>query len=144
MTHRFLLESREIYSFMNLMLVICPSCGEQADVWERNDEVRLSCLHCGHMQMKESGTKYVGEPIDVHFGVPLFLQTGCCGHVLWAYNREHLNYIKDYIEAKIRTSEGRNRSLESRLPAWMKRKQNRKEVLRAIEKLELMIEGSTA
>lgn len=144
MTHRFLLESRDVYSFMNPMLVICPSCGEQGDVWERNDEVRLSCLHCGHMQMKESGTKYVGEPIDVHFGVALFLQTGCCGHVLWAYNREHLNYIKDYIEEKIRTSEGTNRSLESRLPAWMKRKQNRKEVLRTIEKLELMIEGSTA
>ncbi len=113
MTHRFLLEGRDIYSFMNPMLVICPSCGRQADVWERNDEVRLSCLHCGHLQTKESGSKYVGEPIDVHFGLPLFLQTGYCGHVLWAYNREHLNYIKDYIEAKIRTSEGTNRSLES-------------------------------
>ncbi|WP_053001354.1 MULTISPECIES: hypothetical protein [unclassified Exiguobacterium] len=144
MTHRFLVESRDIYSFMNPMLVICPRCGGQADVWEKNDEVRLSCLHCSHLQTKESGAKYIGEAIDVHYSLPLFLQTGCCGDVLWTYNREHLNYIKDYIEAKIRTSEGTNRSFESRLPAWMKSKQNRKDVLRAIEKLELMIEGPTA
>lgn len=56
--------------------------------------------------------------------------------VLWAYNREHLEYMKRYIEATIRTCEGANRSIESRLPEWMKRKQNRDEVSRAIVKLE--------
>ncbi len=125
---------------MGQMFVICPHCGGRADVMEKGDEVRLSCLKCGHLQMKQTGTKYIGGAFDVHFGLPLYLQISCCGHVLWAYNREHLDYMKRYIEAMIRTSKGTNRSLESRLPEWMKRKQNRDEVLRAIERLELVWE----
>ncbi|TCI68649.1 MULTISPECIES: hypothetical protein [Exiguobacterium] len=136
MTNRFLLESRELETFMSQMFVICPQCGGRADVLEKINEVRLSCFHCGHLQMKQNGTKYIGGAIDVHFGLPLYLQTGCCGHVLWAYNQEHLGYMKRYIEAMIRTSDRANRSIESRLPKWMKKKQNRDEVLRAIVKLE--------
>lgn len=136
MTNRFSLESRELETFMGQMIVFCPNCGGGADVFEKADEVRLSCFHCGHLQTKQNGTKYIGGAFDVHFGLPLYLQTSCCGHVLWAYNQEHLDYMKRYIEATIRTSEGRNRSLESRLSEWMKRKQNRDKVSRAIVKLE--------
>jgi len=125
-TNRFSLVSRELETFMGQMFVICPRCGGR----------RLSCLKCGHLQSNQTGTKYIGGAFDVHFGLPLYLQTSCCGHVLWAYNREHLDYLKRYIEATIRTSEGANRSIESRLPEWMKRKQNRDEVSRAIAKLE--------
>lgn len=121
---------------MSQMFVICPQCGGRADVLEKINEVRLSCLKCGHLQSNQTGTKSIGGAFDVHFGLPLYLQTSCCGHVLWAYNREHLDYLKRYIEATIRTSEGANRSIESRLPEWMKRKQNRDEVSRAIVKLE--------
>lgn len=135
MTNRFSLQSRELETFMGRMFVICPRCGGRADVFEKDDKVRLSCFHCGHLQLKQNGTTYIGGAFDAHFGLQLYLQTGCCGHVLWAYNREHLDYMKCYIEATIRTSKGTNRSLESRLPEWMKRKQNRDEVSRAIEQL---------
>lgn len=140
MTNRFSLESRELETFMGQMIVICPRCGGRADVMEKANEVRLSCFQCGYLQMKQSGTKYIGGAFDVHFRLPLYLQTGCCGHVLWAYNQEHLAYMRQYVEASVRTSDGVNRSIESRLPKWMKQKHNREDVLRAIKRLELACE----
>ena len=82
MTNRFSLESRELETFMGQMFVICPRCGGRADVIEKANEVRLSCLKCGHLQSNQTGTKYIGGAFDVHFGLPLYLQTSCCGHVL--------------------------------------------------------------
>ncbi|WP_161568884.1 hypothetical protein [Exiguobacterium sp. SL-9] len=48
--------------------------------------------------------------------------------------------MRQYVEADIRTSDGANRSMESRLPKWMKQKHNRDDVLRAIMLLELAYE----
>ncbi|WP_161566998.1 MULTISPECIES: hypothetical protein [unclassified Exiguobacterium] len=48
--------------------------------------------------------------------------------------------MRQYVEASVRTSDGVNRSIESRLPKWMKQKHNREDVLRAIKRLELACE----
>ncbi|UTT43893.1 hypothetical protein [Exiguobacterium aurantiacum] len=48
--------------------------------------------------------------------------------------------MRQYVEADIRTSDGANRSMESRLPKWMKQKQNREDVSRAIKRLEIVYE----
>ena len=81
-----------------------------------------------------------GEPTDWYFRYPLWLQTPCAGHILWAYNATHLAFIEAYVGAAMRERMPRlNRSLASRLPRWLKEAKHREEVLRAIERLKSII-----
>jgi hypothetical protein len=78
------------------------------------------------------------ECIDPHFGLPLLLvEAGRFGPI-WAYNAEHLAALKGYISATLRerTSSAGNKSLFSRLPAWMKTAKNRDSVSKRLAKLE--------
>ncbi|HEX6963604.1 MAG TPA: hypothetical protein VF175_17180 [Lacipirellula sp.] len=84
------------------------------------------------------------EPYDWYFHLPLWLQTPCCGHVLWAFNIEHLTFLESYIEADHRTAlpeevaqrlRIRNATLASRLPKWTIVAKHRSEVLKCIRKL---------
>lgn len=84
------------------------------------------------------------EARDWYFGLPLWLQTPCCGHTLWAYNADHRAYLEAYVRATLRTAPphaqpSRNRTLASRLPLWMKRKENREDVLRGLARLERLL-----
>jgi len=83
----------------------------------------------------------IGAPVDWYFHIPLWLQTPCCGEVLWAYNEEHLAFLEAFVMAKQRTSvRGEhgwsNQSLMNRLPLWMKQAKNRDEILRCLDKLK--------
>ena len=78
------------------------------------------------------------------FGYPVWLQSDCCGETLYALNYEHLQFLEDYVSAKIR-ERGienkeefyyRNRTLESRLPQWIKSAKNRERILKTIENLK--------
>ena len=40
--------------------------------------------------------------LDHFFGLPLWLQTSCCGQVLWAYNEAHLNFLESYVQSRLR------------------------------------------
>lgn len=75
------------------------------------------------------------------FDLKLWLQTACCGEVLWAYNRDHIDFLATYVEAGLR---GRrpdpkwgwsNQSLQSRLPRWMLDRHRRADVLAGLERL---------
>jgi hypothetical protein len=73
---------------------------------------------------------------DDYFGLPLWLQTRCCGHVLWANNEGHLLFLERYVGAKLRERvPNRNGSLPSRLPTWIKLARNRDELLRCLARL---------
>ena len=75
-------------------------------------------------------------PHDPHVGLPLHFQRAVLGHTLWAYNREHLVYLRDFIGATNRVREpNRNSSLASRLPDWMKAAKHREPILHAAEKM---------
>jgi predicted RNA-binding Zn-ribbon protein involved in translation (DUF1610 family) len=79
----------------------------------------------------------LGGPHDPYFGYPLWLQKTIGPNVLWAYNRRHLAFLKEYVAAAIRPrTPGANGSLASRLPAWMKKGTRRANLLRAIQALE--------
>lgn len=59
---------------------------------------------------------------DPYFGFDLFLQTSIKDNVLWLYNIAHLNYLREYVEAKLREDDGRHKySLITNLPQWVKR-----------------------
>ena len=82
----------------------------------------------------------VGGPVDWYFHPPLWLPTGCCGEILWAYNAHHLDFIENYVRATLREhARGphgwRNQALAHRLPKWMQDGQNRAGILKCIAKL---------
>lgn len=57
--------------------------------------------------------------------------------MLWAYNSDHLAFLRGYVEADLREREpNANASLASRLPKWLKSAKNRESVLRAVKRLE--------
>jgi len=84
---------------------------------------------------------YIGGPFDWYFRLPLWLQTPCCGEILWAYNAEHLAYLRGFVTAQLRERApgASTRSTASRLPHWMITAKNRDEVTRGLERLERLL-----
>ncbi|MFD4542021.1 hypothetical protein [Streptomyces bauhiniae] len=79
----------------------------------------------------------LGGGEDPFFQQPLWLQTRCGGHILWAFNEEHVDELSAYVGAQLRERGGvrPTMSMFARLPAWMKRADNRSEVLAGLETL---------
>jgi hypothetical protein len=78
--------------------------------------------------------------IRTSVGLPLWLQTETRHGWVWAYNLEHLNLIRQFVEAPLRErppwdSRGRKMTVVARLPTWIKSAKNRVEILRAIERI---------
>ncbi|MCH9687135.1 MAG: hypothetical protein K0V04_37210 [Deltaproteobacteria bacterium] len=126
----------------------------------RIGRARLTCTACGHgkdwapsrpgvivgttnQHAFAPGEVTVGSAVDWYFHLPLWLPTACCGETLWAYNADHLAFLRAYVGAELRGSTRSvevdgwtNRALASRLPRWMKLAKNRATVLRKITELE--------
>ncbi len=78
--------------------------------------------------------------IDPHFGLPLLLLTQARHGTVWAYNPRHLRELQAYIGAKLRLRRGAgNKSMFSRLPAWMKSAKHRDAVLKSLDRIEAMV-----
>lgn len=102
-------------------------------------EVRVPCPQCSHWNYVPVNWHPDSRNLsyDPHFGFRLWLQVRCAGRVLWAYNAEHLAFLRDYVGASIRErTPNTNGSLASRLPTWIKRAANRPAILRAIKRME--------
>lgn len=150
-TERFTDHGVTIYDFGDSFLVRCPRCGKRALVapppaeaaqWEPLSMVmRLSCLHCGLARTFEGDEMHIGG-CDWYFHLPLWLQTPCCGHVLWAYNARHLAFLESFVRATLRERipDAGNRSLASRLPDWIKSGVHRADVLEGIGRLRALLE----
>ncbi len=153
-----------VYDFLKFdILVVCPNCSKQAIVKSDNfsfrnvneSDIKVICINCGYNKRllehatsllyasnkkKIIGRLYaVGGAIDPFFYLPLWLRTDFEGNILWAYNSEHLNFLREHIEAKLRERNGQefsNKSLGSRLPKWMTSKKNRVLLLKKISELQ--------
>ncbi|MFD9789137.1 hypothetical protein ACFWYX_35085 [[Kitasatospora] papulosa] len=142
------------YDFLDEVLVHCPRCDgcatvtphpeipadeKAADYGSLHLHRRLRCMGCGFFKDREVDSAVVGSPVDPYFQRPVWLQTSCCGHVLWAYNVRHLDLLEAYVGAKLRErGELVPRapvSLVERLPTWLKVAKNRTEVLRTFKRL---------
>ncbi|GHN02113.1 hypothetical protein WSM22_36020 [Cytophagales bacterium WSM2-2] len=152
------------YDFLKLdILVVCPSCSNQAIVKPGNftfrnrdeNDVKVICTKCGfNKRLSQTpssvlytsigkaivGRHYVmGGGIDPFFHLELWLKTEVEGHWMWAYNFEHLNFLREHVEAKLRERNGQsltNRSIGSRLPRWMTSRRNREIVLKKVSELQ--------
>jgi hypothetical protein len=107
---------------------------------------KLSCLHCGYVKTWKGNARDAKGPCDWYFGLPLWLQTVCCGNILWAFNEEHLNFLEQYVAATHRVKyhvngQMRNNTMASRLPLWVKSAKNRQQVLKGIARLRSMLEN---
>lgn len=163
MPTRFNAYNESVYSFITNILVVCPSCSNQALVrttgklTEDNEhEIKLVCSGCGMnkyyaekpaVKFTLTGSNKVyktrhyvmGSNVDPYFHLPLWIQKEMPDGILWAYNYEHLDFLKNHISAELRERDItniQNKSIGSRLPKWMTSKKNRQSVLAVIEKLK--------
>lgn len=137
------------------VLVVCPQCGNCAHaapyqriegVLPSSSNTKMTCLHCGFVKQDRRHLGFTLNPSpqnpahDPRFHLTLWLQIPCGNHVLWAYNRAHLEYIEAYVQATLRQRthlpQWQNNSLVSRLPRWMMEASHREVVLKAIQKLK--------
>lgn len=74
------------------------------------------------------------------FGLQLCLVANTRSGNIYLHNLEHLQELKSYVQAGLRerTQNTGNSSYYSRLPAWIKSARNRKEILKALLRLEQM------
>lgn len=142
-------------AFADEALVACPRCNACARVAPEELPAqtwfaprRLTCTSCGHTARwapegaERRIVRHWGEPpVDDYFGLPLWIQGPCCGHVLWAYNWRHLDAIAEFVAAKHRERSrdpkfGWSRyAMAGRLPRWMKEAGNRERIAACIEHL---------
>ncbi|GGD72633.1 hypothetical protein GCM10011514_40920 [Emticicia aquatilis] len=125
----------------------CYECGnkiyqELAYIKSKFEALKINCSKCKNELIAkpkfiEVEFIYKGtEIVDPYFGCSLWLQTKFKNDVLWAFNHEHLNYIKNYVTAKLRERQGNGyQTLAEVLPQFIKSSKNRIGILKAIEKL---------
>jgi endogenous inhibitor of DNA gyrase (YacG/DUF329 family) len=129
--------------------VYCPDCGYriehfQKGVKEIEEEIAVKCPACQHTHAYKPNywdaswrTQSRDEATDPFFHLPLWLSGTVKKQTFWAYNYEHLDYLRRYISAKLRVRSGKSHSsMVEKLPPWMSSKKNRDDLIRLIEKLE--------
>jgi hypothetical protein len=155
-TIRFRDQQWTVHHFTEEFLVRCPRCDAGARVipFTANQETgrtwRVVCSPCGYVRDKDPrcshwhsgrGASVIRDP---YFDLPLLLQASCCGgKLLWAYNLEHLAFLEAFVAAHlrersdaVRAGDGyRRMSMIAKLPAWLKARKNRDEILAKIERL---------
>ena len=135
----------------------CTSTGKYFRVSMLDDKIhgqkiRIKCPYC-----KESVIGNVSDMIepktvvfqkiqyaeDPYFHYPFYFQASYRGNRIWALNREHLQYLIDYLTADIRTVQfdfyetyKTMRSQSDMLPAFMKTAKNRDGIVKLLTKLQ--------
>lgn len=133
--------------FENKIWTDCDSCGNPIRVLvktrEKVKKLNVRCELCGQVRQFQPTHsevnvvfKDLGNATDPYFELPLWLQGEVKSNVFWAYNYEHLAYMKKYIEAKIRERHPVHMTLLAKLPNFIKYAKNREDLLRLIERLE--------
>ena len=152
MQPRFEDSGQGIHAFMDDTLIVCPKCsscavsrrmqqGTRSEDWFAPR--RLTCTRCSFTRdwAEREIARGWDRAEDDYFGLPLWLQTRCCGELLWAINEQHLAALEAFVGARLRerrhdeVAGWSNRSLPSRLPAWIKSGKNRDEVLQGLARL---------
>lgn len=145
-----------LYAFLDEILVACPQCSQCARIvrldLENKDMFaprRCVCKRCGFTKdwAKDIYHGWYGDqPRDGYFGFTLWLNTPCCDHVLWAFNRQHLELLEGFVSATLREQRQdpkwgwANSGMISRLPRWMIAAKHREPVLKAIARLKAKLE----
>jgi hypothetical protein len=127
----------------------CSHCAselkvEMYDVNEKKETIAVKCSNCGKTEnytprniSLERIYESPGNPTENYFGLPLWLNAHFRGNVFWAFNYEHLEYLKQYISAELREKNGRTHwTMVEKLPNWIKSSKNRDKIVKLISELE--------
>lgn len=123
----------------------CDYCGTTFQYAEKvnkpKDKVELKCSTCKQEKRYDVSPSltYANkiQATDPYFGLQLWLQIPLDDNILWAYNYDHLHYLKAYVAAKLREERVVTKySMTQNLPNFIKLARNRDRVLKAIERLE--------
>lgn len=124
----------------------CAQCGFKLKDQERyvpkyQSKMKVRCPGCGHEQFYKTHWQLTyannAQATDPFLGLQLWLQIPIDANILWAYNHEHLSFLKNYVGAKLREEDIVSKySLRQKLPNFIKLAKNRERILKAIEKLE--------
>ena len=125
--------------------VNCGYCGSalkySKTVNKYQNKIEVKCQNCD--QEKKYDVHYTltyadnKQATDPYFGFQLWLQIPFDDNILWAYNFEHLEYLKNYVAAKLReATRGGKYSLAWKLPNFIKLAKSREKILKAISRLE--------
>jgi transcription elongation factor Elf1 len=113
--------SRLVKKIQSKIKITCPNCKQ-----ERFYQTRCTKTYAD-----------TNQATDPYFGLQLWLQSPVDNNTFWAYNHEHLTYLKQYVGAKLReTASGGKYALAWKLPNFIKVAKNREKILKAIGRLE--------
>ncbi len=134
----------------------CAATGRRFRVFVPKEKVRgpkkrVRCPLCGEWTVGEVTPEKPQAPVyrevskarDPYFGYPLYFQGEFRGRTVWALNREHLQYLIDYLSADLRAvpagfreRTGTMRSQADRLPAFLKSAKNREGIVKLLARLQ--------
>jgi hypothetical protein len=112
--------------------VYCNQCAHRIHVHIPNVKtkkraIQIRCSSCGSTEIYQPVyTEYIrllntAEATDPFLGLDLWYQASFREHLLWAYNYEHLDYLEQYIRAKLRERNNRKYStMVEKLPQFIK------------------------
>ncbi len=123
--------------FYSEVWVRCPICQKKgvANADYSLKKARLVCYHCSFNKEIEIR---VQMPAHLFFDAELLLQAPFKNEVFYAYNKEHLDYLEQYIGASIREHKDRTHfTLLEKLPKFYHESKNRNALLKLIDKLKL-------
>ena len=131
----------------------CPKCGRyyRVDIDEESKQhfpaLRVACPFCGHMtagkvhRTRQGFTYYseVQNGREPFFGFELWFLAYLGRKAVWALNREHLNYLIDYLSADLRQKPAGYFSQHAQadpLPTFMKTAQNRDRIVKLLQGMQ--------
>ena len=131
----------------------CPKCGRyyRVDIDEESKQhfpaLRVACPFCGHMtagkvhRTRQGFTYYseVQNGREPFFGFELWFLAYLGRKAVWALNREHLNYLIDYLSADLRQKPAGYFSQHAQadhLPTFMKTAQNRERIVKLLQGMQ--------
>ncbi len=144
-SNRFQDKNKRITDFQKEVLVVCPKCTKRAlaKVNYEENKARLFCENCGYNKEIETEVTVFGHlgnwqlSANSYFSVDLWLKASFKEDVFFAYNYEHLEYLEQYIGAKLREHKDRSHfTLLEKLPKFYHDSKNRESLLKLIQKLK--------
>ncbi len=127
----------------------CDNCGKSIEILvpnqkEKSTSITTPCPHCGMTRTFEPRNEEYrlvyseqGKATDPVFHLPLWFQMEVKGELFWAFNREHLLEIKNYVNSKLRERQtSTHTTMVERLPTFIKEAKNREAIIKTIDKLE--------
>ncbi len=123
----------------------CPNCGKNImfkHQWTKKEmtEISISCKLCSETIKAKPKTVeinafwYKNNMVEFKYWYQLRFKD----NLLWAVNKEHIEFLEDYVSADLRERYPKRYGmmLAERLPKFIKNKKNRESLLKALKKLK--------